>query len=332
MPARSGSILVALASVLCLAALLGAILGPLTTLDPDVFHEMALFRSAWQTGWIPADDFFAYTPTVSPCVNHEWGTGMILYATATTAGSAGIMLLKLVLVSAITIVCLLCARRRGAGLADLCLCSLLALCLVRVGLTTIRAQVFTLLAVAVLLVLLDSDRQGRRAWIWLWVPMCWAWLNLHAGFVLGLGVLGLHWLEQVVRRGTPQWHLVLAGVLALAVIPLNPYGLAYFPFLWRVVRNPHQQLTEWAPLWHEPDSAQLLAFAVSVLLLGYCLLTIGPRRMPGLLIVLVCAVLRCSIAGTLPSTESSGGVTSLASCRKRPWERPWPPSGSVGQG
>lgn len=257
---------------------------------------------------------------------------MILYATATTAGPAGIMLLKALLVAGLCTTCLLCARRRGARLAVLSLGSLLALCLVRIGLTTIRAQVFTLLALAVLLVLLDSDRQGRRAWIWLWVPLCWVWLNLHAGFVLGLGVLGLHWLEQVVRTRTPQWHLILAGLLALAVVPLNPYGLAYVPFLWQVFQFPHHQLTEWAPLWREPEPALVLAYGASLLLVGYCLLAIGPRRMPGLLMVLVCACWRCSISGTFPSTALSGGVTSRASSRKHRLGNSWPPSGSVGPG
>jgi hypothetical protein len=266
-------------------------LGPLTTIDPDAFHEMALFREALRTGRVPTEDVFAYTPTVSPCVHHEWATGLVLYATAMTAGAAGIMALKYLLVAAICGCCLLCACWRGASLANLSVCSLLAVSLARIGFTTIRAQVFTLLALALLLLLLDQDRQGKRRWVLVWVPVYWAWLNLHGGFVVGLGILGLHWFEQVIRQRTPQWHLIVTGMVLLLVLPLNPYGLTYLPYLWRAVRMPRPQITEWAALWEDPDPAQLLAYGASVLILAYCLLRVGPRRMPGFLIVLACGVL-----------------------------------------
>jgi hypothetical protein len=43
--------------------------------DPDVWHLMALFRETLAAGWVPLEDRFAYTPTVYPVVQHEWGTG-----------------------------------------------------------------------------------------------------------------------------------------------------------------------------------------------------------------------------------------------------------------
>jgi len=315
--------------LLCLAALLLAVLGPLTTIDPDAFHEMALFRSAVQTGRIPTEDLFAYTPTVSPCVHHEWATGMILYATAMTAGAGGIMALKYLLVAAICGICLVCGSRRGASLANLTVCSLLAVGLVRIGFTTIRAQVFTLLALALLLLLLDRDRQGKRGWIVVCVPVFWVWLNLHGGFVVGLAILALHWLEQVVRQRTPQWHLILTGLGLLLLLPLNPYGWTYIPYLWRAVLMPRPQITEWAPLWEDPDLAQLLTYGASVVVLVYCLLSVGPRRMPGVLIVLACAVLAlrhvrhlslygvtwwCYMPGFLQQTPLGGSLTVF-------WER-----------
>ncbi len=46
-----------------------------TFVDPDIWHEMALFREALALGYLPLADQFAYTPTVYPSVHHEWGTG-----------------------------------------------------------------------------------------------------------------------------------------------------------------------------------------------------------------------------------------------------------------
>ncbi len=48
--------------------LLGGFLGILSVsnrVDPDLFHEMSLFREALVMGRIPTQDVFAYTPTVT---------------------------------------------------------------------------------------------------------------------------------------------------------------------------------------------------------------------------------------------------------------------------
>jgi hypothetical protein len=278
-------------SVFSIGAALLAAQSALTTVDPDVFHEMALFRAARQLGHIPDRDLFAYTPTVTPCVHHEWATGMILDAVAMSAGGGGIMLLKYCLTTAIAGVCVLCARRRETGLAMLTIGSLVGISLARIGFTTIRAQVFTLLALAILLLLLDQDRQGKRGWIAWWLPVYVLWLNFHGGFVVGMGVVGIHWLEQVIRRRTPQWHLVLTLLAMAALIVVNPYGLRYYPYLWHALTMPRPLIPEWAPLWHDPQANLLSPYVLSLALLAYPLFTVGPRGLPGLSIVLACAVL-----------------------------------------
>ena len=69
--------------------------------DPDMFHEMALIRQAIELGHLPLEDDFAYTPTRSPVVHHEWGTGAVLYCLTQLAGPAGILTLKYVIAAAI---------------------------------------------------------------------------------------------------------------------------------------------------------------------------------------------------------------------------------------
>src|SRR5271170_6337395 len=85
--------------------------------DPDMWHEMALFRQTLIEGGVPREDRFAYTPTVSPSIHHEWGAGAIFYAVATTFGATGIIVFKFALVAAVVSCCYWCARRRGAGAA-----------------------------------------------------------------------------------------------------------------------------------------------------------------------------------------------------------------------
>src|SRR5437762_3685670 len=76
----------ALARPLAVAGLLLLVSGAATYVDPDVWHLMALAREGIARGRVPLEDSFAYTPTVHPMVQHEWGTGIVLYGLATHGG------------------------------------------------------------------------------------------------------------------------------------------------------------------------------------------------------------------------------------------------------
>jgi hypothetical protein len=105
----------AVASALLALAL--GILANIRVIDLDVFHEMALIREALALGRIPTEDLFAYTPTVSPSVDHEWGTGAVLYLATVVLGGGtyGLAVLRLVLLAAIAACVVATARRPRAG-------------------------------------------------------------------------------------------------------------------------------------------------------------------------------------------------------------------------
>src|SRR5258708_5492364 len=73
--------------------------------------------------------------------------------------------------------------------------------------TAIRALLFTMLFVALLLTALEQDREGQRRWIAWWLPLHVLWLNLHAGFVVGLALMAVHTVEQAARRARAG-HLI----------------------------------------------------------------------------------------------------------------------------
>ena len=84
-------ILLALAAV---GSVLLFFLSAFLVVDGDLFHEMALARETIAQGQVRSEDVFAFTPTVSPSVHHEWGTGMVLYGVVTRAGARGLLALK----------------------------------------------------------------------------------------------------------------------------------------------------------------------------------------------------------------------------------------------
>src|SRR5262249_26246919 len=151
-------------------------------------------------------------------------------------------------------------------------------------------------------------------------------------FVVGLGVLGLHWLEQVLRYRTPQWHLPLTGLAMAGLIVVNPYGTSYYPYLWHALTLPRPLITEWAPLWQDLDPGRLLPYGLSLVLLIYPLILVGPRRLPGAAIVLVCAILAaqhtrflalyamawwCYLPGFLQQTASAAWLDAFWERRRR---------------
>jgi hypothetical protein len=289
--------------------------------DPDVWHEMSLFREALAEGRVPTEDHFAYTPTVSPSIHHEWGTGAILYAVMTTFGGPGMMILKYSLVAAVAGLCYWCARRRGASAATFLWVAPAMAPFASYGFATIRAQLFTLAFLAGLLCLLEIDRRGKRWWIAVWLPMYVVWLNLHAGFAVGAVLLGLYACEQAARR-QPFWHLVPVGAAMAGLVFVNPYGVSYVPYLLHGLTMDRPLIVEWQPLWRH-DARVFVMFVASLLPIGYAIRQVGLPKLGGILLLaatayaalrhtrhlsLYCVVWACYVPGYLQMTNVGAAI------------------------
>ena len=277
-----------LISLACAFTALVARVGEVTH---DAFHEMALFREFITSGRFPIADVFAYTPTVNPSVHHEWGTGALLYlATVGTGwGLGGLTALKI-------------ARMRGVHPYLFCLLAITVFPMLWVGFATIRATLFTLLCVGIQLWMHERDRRGHRLWLLGWWCMLVVWLNLHAGFVVGIGLLGLHaaerfctqvWHSRSLRTAVRStWHLMLALPLTVLALPINPYGWQYVPYLTKAITMPRPRITEWLPLWHTHDPVfTLLMFCLSLAWIALAVRGQRGRDLLGLLGLSVCALL-----------------------------------------
>src|SRR5262249_1705187 len=145
-------------------------------------------------------DPYSFTQDV-PWINHEWLSEALMGAAYTAAGPFGLVFLKaaqLICVFALIVTALRHAdygRRWGA----LALAGAAVLPLAY----TLRPQLWTLLFLVALCRLLNEPRSNLR-----YVPLLFlAWANLHGGWVVGLGVLGV-WsaastLSPTTRRQPP---------------------------------------------------------------------------------------------------------------------------------
>jgi len=285
-----------------LAASFVAFISRLNVADHDMLHGMALFREAVAIGYLPCDDVFAYTPTVSPCVHHEWGMGALLYgvSVASGLGAAGIMFVKYVLSAVVAVGGYLCARARGASLPVYALLTIVVFPLGCVGFGTVRAQLFTLAFLVCMFGLFEVDRRGHRWWIVVWLPMYVIWLNVHGGFVAGVGLFGLYAIERfvrewtghrsIVRAGRAVAHLVLAGIAMIPLMAVNPYGWEYIEYLWYALRIDRSLIREWAPLWDTYHPLLDMGFyLVSVAVVIYAVVSRGARQLSQLALVAVTA-------------------------------------------
>jgi len=287
-PARQGR--AAAWTLLAAALLFLAWIGQLNLLDHDLFHEMALAREVWARGALPLQDLFAYTPTLSPLVHHEWGAGMVFYAAACALGAPGLMALKLLLSAAIAVLIARCARRRLRGWACFCVLTPAAVAMGFIGFATVRAQIFTLACTALLSLLLELEREGARWWLAAWLVACAVWVNLHAGFVVGGALLAAHWAEGALHGRGAQPRLLLAGLAMAALVFATPYGADYPRYLAHALLMPRPAIPEWQPLWRSVMRLWLLPpFLLSLAVLAYALAASGWRRLPGLLATLLCA-------------------------------------------
>lgn len=287
-PARDGSLQRRGAlAFLSLMLLLGGIHAVVDFADPDMWHEMAHVRESLERGGILREEIFAFTRTVEPVVHHEWGTGALLLATLTWAGEDGLLLLRFALGVGIVAACAIVARRRGASWPVLCALLPAAMILLGPGFSVIRAQMFTLLFLAVLFGFLTADEQGRRWWIAACLPLFVLWLNLHAGFVVGGILLGAWTVERAVR-GLPVLHLLATLAAIAALVLVNPYGIDYVPYLWEALRMERPLITEWRPVW-QAHALVIAVYVSALLVVVYAAIRKGVRNLPGLLIVALVA-------------------------------------------
>lgn len=284
--------------------LCGGLLGfisRLTVVDLDLFHEMALIREALRVGFLPRVDVFSYVPTISPVVHHEWGTGAILYLVTVQfgLGANGLVFLKYLLTAFIALGCFFFATSQGASFFVFSLLALIGLCLGWAGFSTIRAQLFTLCFLIMLFFLIEEDRKGKAWALWAWLPVYLTWLNLHGGFVVGLGLLAVYTIEQLFidfgaeknflrsLKMTKRHILFLIATCLLTIV--NPYKTDYLSYIWNAVtldRTPY--IPEWRPLW-EISWAQMLGWIISLGVVLYCMTKKKLRQMPGLLMIVATA-------------------------------------------
>jgi len=233
---------------------------------------------------IPRIDFYSFTVPGKPWVAHEWLSEVIFYLVYSRAGFNTLIFIFTVLtVLAFWIV----FRRTKAHPFVKGFAVLLSVwsILPTMG---VRPRTFTLLFAAIYLAVLHRfvrERETRAIW-WL-VPLMILWVNLHAGFLLGLVLIGVAiagvvldaWFagEKLASQLPRLKTLALVFVACLVAVNLNPQGPRIFLFPFEFFLSPVQQdqIVDWlSPDFHQKELFPLLA----LIMLTIASLALSPKR------------------------------------------------------
>jgi len=235
------------------AALVYAFLAGLKTIaEFDLGWQMATARWIVQHRQIPSTEVLSYTAAGQPWT-YPAGSGLVFYALY-LLGGYGLLSWLTACACGGTIALLL--RRGSAATAAL---AILAVPLIASRVTA-RAEMFTVVLFAATLSLLWEQHQTGAARLWLLPVAMVAWVNLHPGFIAGLGLLGAYVMLEAVdmvpastradaigrlRRAFP-W-LMATGAATL----VNPWGWGVYDVISRqeAALAAHSQLIqEWVPI------------------------------------------------------------------------------------
>ena len=257
--------------------------------DIDLWHQMALIRESLAAGHLLRADPFAYTPTLRPWIDHEWGAGVIAFYTTRWLGAGGILLVKFLMALGTGLFCWRAARRAGTDFRLWTACAPLAIFLAHLGFfAAIRAQVYSFFFVALLMYFWELDRKGSRRWIVLWLLLFPLWINLHGGFVAGIGLMGLHTVEQLLRRAKFR-HLLAVLAIMLWETLLTPYGTTYFGYLRRALFMNRPFVPEWRPVW-DLGPFWVICLTAACAVVVYAVASAGFQKIPGILVLAATAI------------------------------------------
>jgi hypothetical protein len=227
--------------------------------DPDVWWHLKTGQYITEHKSVPHTDPFSYTRAGEPWVAHEWLSELLMYNLLRFAGWGGlIVIFAAALTAAFWFLYLRCGPASYvAGVATL------AAAWATVPVWGVRPQVLSLLLTSLWLLILERSERNPKL-LWWTLLLTFLWVNLHAGFALGLALSVLYlageWIELALGHSRQSASgLRFAGLIFLIdvlIVPLNPNGLRMFSYPIETLRSAAMQnyIAEWAsPNFHHAE-------------------------------------------------------------------------------
>ena len=228
--------------------------------DPDFGWHIRTGSYILQQG-IPHTDPFSYSMPSYLFVDHEWLTNILWSQTLSHWGMFPLLISTTLLAVGSLLLQVLIGKTKATSI----LLFLAAGTLFEfVG---VRLQITTWFFLSFLLCILFDQKLWRR-WRFLLPLLFLLWANLHGGFGIGLGVLGIvligkSWEEKKLVKE----RMLVFGLCLLATL-INPYGIRLWGEFWTQFTDTNLRWTiaEWYPAYYFTNIAFWIYFSLSVIL------------------------------------------------------------------
>jgi hypothetical protein len=251
--------------------------------DPDLWWHLRTGQLIVQTRAVFHTDPYSFTRFGQPWVDHEWLSQTLIFGVYRLAGWGGLI----VGFGAVTAAAFFVVFLRSPGRPYLAGVITLLGAFASAPSWGVRPQMLTLLLASVLLLVLERSYE-RPKLLW-WTPaLMLLWVNLHAGYALGIALMALFLVGDGLdvafefKDGplpTSRFRTLALAILACAaVVPLNPYGPAMYSYPLETLRSRAMQsyIGEWfSPDFHQPRYLPTLVMILATVALA----ALSPRRL-----------------------------------------------------
>jgi len=251
--------------------------------DPDLWWHLRTGQLIVQNHHVFHNDPYSFTRFDEPWVDHEWLSQVFVFALYRLGGWGGLIAGFAVIIAA----AFLLVFRRSPGQPYVAGAITVWGAVASIPCWGVRPQMLTLFLASVFLLLLERSYE-RPKLLW-WLPLLMLlWVNLHAGFAVGIAFLLMFLigdgLDLAFGYKDPPLaparfrQLALVTAICAAVVPLNPYGLQMYryPFETLHSRAMLAYIGEWlSPNFHQPRYLPTLLLMLATLVLP----ALSPRRL-----------------------------------------------------
>jgi hypothetical protein len=254
-----------------LAAFFIPLLMPGVLNDPDSYWHIAAGRWMFEHGQVPSHDPFSFSLPGAAWMAHEWGSELLLAWLYQLAGWPGLSLLVAGSFAVTLAYLMRFLLARMEPVHAILAVGIVALMMMPALLARPHVVVWPLTALWI--GTLVRSNEARRAPPWWLLAVLLVWTNLHASFVVGLGLALALGADAVACAPPPtRWPLARAWALFLVAaggcVLINPhgYGVILYTFDVMHLKTELALIQEWqAPNFQQPQPLALWLLLVIAL-------------------------------------------------------------------
>lgn len=260
--------------------------------DPDVWWHLRTGQLILQNHAVFHVDPYSFAAAGQPWINHEWLTDLLMFRLY-QVGGAGALVIAFAAIAAATSLLLFA---RSPGKPYIAAATTLWGGMISGPTWGVRPQVVSLLLASLFLWILEASEKKSKL-LWALIPLMVLWVNLHAGFAIGIALIALFLLGELfsVVLGFEVWknsfprlrRLLLLLIACVAVIPLNPYGTRIYSYPWQTLSS--RFMATYIQEWASPDFHRsiYLPFLGMILALLFVVAVSSRRLRPREILLLV---------------------------------------------